>query len=135
MDSSIKMNYFAQHNGELLMEAWSRIKNINKNSAKGPTLATLIKSFYGGLDEWSKSFLESLTSGKFSSGNPFHAINLMDDLFGSSVKLIDELGTKQLKNFVDRAISELQTYMKSVLLRMIFQILLSIVVPSLQKLN
>jgi hypothetical protein len=83
MDSSIEMNYFAQHNGESLMEAWPRIKNINKNSAKGPTLAALIKSFYGGLDEWSKIFLGSLTSGKFSSGNPFHAINFMDDLFGS----------------------------------------------------
>jgi hypothetical protein len=55
MESSIKMNYFAQYHGESLMEAWSRIKNINKNSAKEPTLATLIKNFYGGLDEWSKS--------------------------------------------------------------------------------
>jgi hypothetical protein len=36
----------------------------------------------------------------------------MDDLFGSSVKPIDELGTKQLKNSVDRAISELQIYME-----------------------
>jgi hypothetical protein len=51
-------------------------------------------------------------SGKFSSGDPFHAINLMDDLFGSSVKPIDELGIKQLKNSIDRAISELQTYME-----------------------
>jgi hypothetical protein len=36
----------------------------------------------------------------------------MDDLFGSSVKPIDKLGTKQLKNSIDRAISELQTYME-----------------------
>jgi hypothetical protein len=36
----------------------------------------------------------------------------MDDLFGSTVKPIDELGAKQLKNSVDRAISELQTYME-----------------------
>jgi hypothetical protein len=67
MDSSVEMNYFAQHNGESLMEAWSRIKSINKNSAKGLTLATLIKNFYEGIDEWSKSFLDSLTNGKFSS--------------------------------------------------------------------
>jgi hypothetical protein len=32
MDSSIEMNCFAQHNEESLMEAWSRIKNINNNS-------------------------------------------------------------------------------------------------------
>jgi hypothetical protein len=31
----------------------------------------------------------------------------MGDLLGSSVKPIDELGTKQLKNSVDRAIIEL----------------------------
>jgi hypothetical protein len=92
MDSSIKINYFAQCYGESLMEAWSRIKDINKNSRQ--TLAILIKNFYGGLDEWSKSFLDSLTSGKFSLGDPSHAINLMDDLFGSSVKPIDVLGTK-----------------------------------------
>jgi hypothetical protein len=75
MDSSIEMNYFAQRYGKSLMEAWSRIKDINKNSRE--TLAILIKKIYGGLDEWSKSFLDSLTSGKFSSGDPSHAINLM----------------------------------------------------------
>jgi hypothetical protein len=110
MDSSIKMNYLAQRYGESLMEAWSRIKDINKNSWQ--TLATLIKNFYGGLDEWSRSFPDSLTSGKFSSGDPSHSINLMDYLFGSSVKPIDELGIKQLKNSVDRAILELQNYME-----------------------
>jgi hypothetical protein len=36
----------------------------------------------------------------------------MDDSFESSVKPTDELGTKQLKNSVDRAILELQTYME-----------------------
>jgi hypothetical protein len=56
MDSSIEMNYFAQRYGESLMEAWSRVKYINKNSRQTP--ATLIKNFYGGLDEWSKSFLD-----------------------------------------------------------------------------
>jgi hypothetical protein len=114
-------------------QAWSRIKDIDKNSRQ--SLATLIKNFYGGLDEWSRSFPDSLTSGKFSSGDPSHAINLMDDLFGSSVKPIEELGIKKLKNYIDRAILELQTYMEEFPTKNEISSLSSMLALSLEKLN
>ena len=64
------------------MEAWSRIKSINKNGLNKYTPATFIKNFYNGIDGWSKCFLNSLTNGRFVSGNPSHANNLMENLFG-----------------------------------------------------
>ena len=84
MDSSVEMNNFGQYYGESLMDAWYRMKGINKNGVNKHTPATLIRNFYSGLDGWSKYFLDLLTHGRLASGNYSHANNLMENLFGSS---------------------------------------------------
>jgi hypothetical protein len=61
---------------------------------------------------WSKCFLDSLTNERFSLGNPSHANNLMENLFGSSIETKDEIGIKPLKVSVDRSILDLQTYVE-----------------------
>ena len=112
MDSSVEMNNFGQYYGESLMDAWYRMKDINKNGVNKHTPATLIRNFYNGLDGWSKCFLDSLTNGRFASGNPSHANNLMENLFGSYIETKDETGIKQLKVSIDRSILDLQTYVE-----------------------
>ena len=112
MDSSVEMNNFGQYYGESLMDAWYRMNGINKNGVNKHTPATLIRNFYSGLDGWSKCFLDSLTHGRFASGNPSHANNLMENLFGSSIETKDETGIKQLKVSIDKSILDLQNYVE-----------------------
>ena len=95
MNSSVEMNNFSQYYGESLMEAWYRIKGISKNGKHTP--AALIRNFYNGLNGWSKCFLDSLTNGNFASGNPSHANNLMENLFGNSIETKEETGIRQLQ--------------------------------------
>ena len=112
MDSSVEMNNVGQYFGESLMDAWYRIKGMSKNGVNKHTPATLIRNFYKGLDGWLKCFLDSLTNGRFASGNPSHANNLMENLFGNSIETKDEIGIKQLKVSMDRSILGLQTYVE-----------------------
>ena len=51
-------------------------------------------------------------SGKFVSGNPSHANNLMENLFGNSIESKYETGIKQLKASMDRSTLCLQTYVE-----------------------
>ena len=110
MNSSVEMNNFSQYYGESLMEAWYRIKGISKNGKHTP--AALIRNFYNGLNGWSKCFLDYLTNGNFASGNPSHANNLMENLFGNSIETKEETGIRQLQVSMDRSILNLQTYVK-----------------------
>ena len=110
MNSSVEMNNFSQYYGESLMEAWYRIKGISKNGKHTP--AALIRNFYNGLNGWSKCFLDSLTNGNFASGNPPHANNLMENLFGNSIETKEETRIRQLQVSMDRSILNLQTYVE-----------------------
>ena len=112
MNPTAEMNNFGQYYGESLMDAWYRIKDTSKNGVIKYTPATVIRNFYKGIDGWSKCFLDSLTSGKFASGNPSHANNLMENLFGNSIESKYETGIKQLKASMDRSTLCLQTYME-----------------------
>ena len=112
MNPSVEMSNFGQYYGESLMDAWYRIKDISKNGVIKYTHATLIRNFYKGIDGWSKSFLDSLTSGRFASVNPSHVNNLMENLFGNSIESKDETRIKQLKVSMDRSTLCLQTYME-----------------------
>ena len=104
MNPTAKMNNFGQYYGESLMDAWYRIKDTSKNGVIKYTPATVIRNFYKGIDGWSKCFLDSLTSGRFASGNLSHANNLMENLFGNSIESKDEIMIKQLKVSMDRSI-------------------------------
>ena len=112
MDSSVEMKIFGQYYGESLVDASFRIKNMSENGVNKHTPAALIRNFYNGLDGWSKCFLDSLTNGRFASGNPSHANNLMENLFGKSIETKEEIGIKLLKFSLERATSALQTYVE-----------------------
>ena len=95
MNPTAEMNNFDQYYGESLMDAWYRIKDTSKNGVIKYTPATVIRNFYKGIDGWSKCFLDSLTSGKFASGNPSYANNLMENLFGNSIESKYETGDRK----------------------------------------
>ena len=61
----------------------------------------MVKMFSRFVDKW-----------KICLCNPSQANNLMENLFGSSIETKEEISINQIKVYVDRSTSHLQTYME-----------------------
>jgi hypothetical protein len=56
-----------------------------------------MKSFYNGISAWGRIFLDGLTNGHFSTGDPSFAKYTLVSLFGNYVRLRRKLSFKNLR--------------------------------------
>ena len=87
---------FKQYPGESLMEAWYRMQEIRENCPNTHAQNFILRKFYNGLNTWSKLFLDAVTSGCFTTGNPSFSNVVLISLFGNSGKTKEEIEFQQL---------------------------------------
>jgi hypothetical protein len=61
------------------------------------TQSSIIKSIYNGISAWGKIFLDGLTNGHFSTGDPSFARYTLESLFGNYGKTKEEIKLQQFK--------------------------------------
>jgi hypothetical protein len=82
---------FKQYSEESLMEAWYRMQENVEDRPNVHTQSSIIKSFYNGTSAWGRLFLDGLTNGHFSNGDPSFAKYTLVSLFKNYCKTKEEI--------------------------------------------
>jgi hypothetical protein len=105
---------FTQYYEESLMEAWYCMQENVGNSPNVHTQSSIIRSFYNGISAWGKIFLDGLTNGQFSTGDPSFAKYTLESLFENYGKTKEEIKLQQFKEELEEVVNKLQEAIKKV---------------------
>jgi hypothetical protein len=76
------------------------------------TQSLIIKSFYNGISAWGRIFINGLTNGHFSTGDPSFAKYTLVSLFGNYGKTKEEIKLQQFNKELEEVANKLQEAIK-----------------------